>query len=426
MIELILIFSQIIFLFFIFSFSIVQLFVKKKINYFDKISINVIFILNILLISSILNINDKLIFLLLIILSFLAFLKELKFKKNIIKDFNILLILFIFLTFIFSINLAGNLYFGWDAKFFYFLKTLNFYENQNIANLKKIPAFDYPHLGSYIWSFFWKYPFNLNEYFGRIFYVFIYLLSIFCLFNSLKIENFHKSILIILAILLSWSYEIFSGLQEIIVFSLIILTSKFSYEILLNNQNKRKIWNIIILLGITNLNFWIKNEGIFFSLFLIVLLMLLDKFTIKERLLIILGITFITCVRLLLFYQYNTELDSFHLNKTLFNLELETILEKSKIVLFYIPVYLTQVPIYFVSIPFLFLLILKNGVNKINLYMLLFFFFNFIFIFFSFLFTLENVEFQSRVGMQRILFETSGFYFLIIIHLLNKNNKKYD
>ena len=56
--------------------------------------------------------------------------------------------------------MANELEFGWDAKFFWFLKTINFYQNNDLLSLSKLPATDYPHLGVYIWSFFWKFPFN--------------------------------------------------------------------------------------------------------------------------------------------------------------------------------------------------------------------------------------------------------------------------
>ena len=64
-------------------------------------------------------------------------------------------IIYIFLIIFFiSITLASNLEFGWDAKYFWFLKVLNFYQYESLYNLDKLPATDYPHLGSFIWSFF--------------------------------------------------------------------------------------------------------------------------------------------------------------------------------------------------------------------------------------------------------------------------------
>ena len=69
-----------------------------------------------------------------------------------------------------------------------FLKTLNFYQHNNVENLKNLNVRDYPHLGSlpmalYIGNF----PFNYNEYFGRMSYVVIYLVSIFTFYFDLKV-----------------------------------------------------------------------------------------------------------------------------------------------------------------------------------------------------------------------------------------------
>ena len=49
-----------------------------------------------------------------------------------------------------------------------------------------------------------------------------------------------------------------------------------------------------------------------------------------------------------------------------------------------------------------------------------------LFIFGAFIFSMENVEWQVRVGLKRVMFETSGFYLIAIAYLINKIQKKYD
>ena len=71
-----------------------------------------------------------------------------------------------------------------------------------------------PHLGAFLWSFFWKFPHNNYEYLGRIFYVFFYVLAIISFSNCLKTETFEKLIFSILLISLTYNYELFSGLQR--------------------------------------------------------------------------------------------------------------------------------------------------------------------------------------------------------------------
>ena len=106
------------------------------------------------------------------------------------------------------VDVADQIFFGWDTKTNWFFKTLNFFQNQDIKNLKEFNNFDYPHLGAYIWSFFWQFPFGSYEYLGRIFYVFLYVLSIFSISNCLKLEIYEKIIFSILLIFII-IYEIY-------------------------------------------------------------------------------------------------------------------------------------------------------------------------------------------------------------------------
>ena len=108
---------------------------------------------------------------------------------------------------------------------------------------KEFNNFDYPHLGSFIWSFFWQFPFGHYEYLGRIFYVFLYVLSVFSISNSLKLETYEKIIFSILLILLTYNYKLFSGLQDIVIFSVILLFSRFAFIIF---QKTHKINNTLI------------------------------------------------------------------------------------------------------------------------------------------------------------------------------------
>ena len=115
------------------------------------------------------------------------------------------------------------------------------------------------HLGNLIWSLFWKFPFNYNEYFGRIIYVIIYLILIFGFFFNLKINKIKKLIFILLTIIITYEYALISGLQEILIFSLILIASKFAYY-LFSEKNIINQTNLIFyILLITNACCWIKN-----------------------------------------------------------------------------------------------------------------------------------------------------------------------
>ena len=145
---------------------------------------------------------------------------------------------------------------------FLVFKTINFFQENSLVNLDKLPATDYPHLGTYVWSFFWKFPFNNYEYLGRIFYIFFYVICIFSFCELFKTNNVNKFILSSLIILMTYNHELFSGNQEILVFSLVLITTKLCHQIL-NNQKENQYLNIILILLSFNAALWIKNEGFF-------------------------------------------------------------------------------------------------------------------------------------------------------------------
>jgi hypothetical protein len=421
--EITLIFLQILFISIFFSSSYLQLNKKITINslgFFEKTSMNLIMILNIFLLLSFINIDLKIVYLSFFFLNFSLFIIN-KIKNHTIYKFNIYVSLLILLTFIISIDLANNLYLEWDAKFFWYLKSLNFYENQSFENLKNIAAFDYPHFGSYLWHLFWKYPFNVYEYHGRIFYVFLYTFSIFLLFENLEINVLKRIILILITILVTYSYNInFSGNQEILVFSLIIIATKYSFY-LFYNEKKINRWEIIlVILGASNLLAWIKNEALFFSLILIFSLLLAAKLKNNEKIIFILGSLLIIILKSLIFWKFQTVLSSFEFQNTFGEINLINILNKIKVIIFYLTVYIIQIPIYLIFVPVIFFIFFNFKIDNVKLYIFYFALLNFLFIIIAFLFAMQDVEWQARVGMKRVLFETSGFYLISLLYLIKK------
>jgi len=398
-----------------------------KFTFFDKLSINLIFFMNLLFFISILNIK---VYSILYIYCFLLFLflilnfKNFNFNKIKINYFFITLLIFIFLI---SIDIADQIFFSWDAKSNWFFKTLNFFQNQNIENLKRFNNFDYPHLGSFIWSFFWKFPFDSYEYLGRIFYVFVYVLSIFSISNCLKLEIYEKIIFSILLVSLTYNYNLFSGLQDVLIFSIILLFSRFSFFIFEKSSKINNTLIILIILGIFNILCWIKNEGIFYGIFLLISLATTYSFSRKDKIFILLGSALILCLRLLLFNYYNTELNPeyFEINKTL-EFDLELIIDKLKTITFYILIYLTQNPIYFLTIPLLIFIFFKYPRKNITKFIVYFLFFNLAFIYLTYALKMTEVELLIKASMSRVIFQTSGIYFLIIVIYINDYAKFFN
>ena len=65
----------------------------------------------------------------------------------------------------------------------------------------------------------------------------------------------------------------------------------------------------------------------------------------------------------------------------------------------------------------------KNIINFVVLFLLL----NLTFIYLTYMFKMTDVELLIRASMKRVIFQTSGFYFLIVIiyinHYVNSKNK---
>ena len=293
MIEILLIFLQILFLSLItiYSIPVLKYNINVKNNLIDKLSTNLIIITNLILIFSLTNLNDYILLTFLILLSLFFLIKN---RENILIKLDFKFFFAIFIIFLISLSLANKLDFGWDAKFFWFMKSINFYENEKLFNLNKLPATDYPHLGSYLWSFFWKFPFNTYEYHGRIFYIFLYIISIFSFFEILKVNLLNKIIYITLTIISTFSFELFSGNQEIIIFSLSLLCAKYCYLILDNENKKKIIFYLFMILLIFNFAIWIKNEAIFLiGFFLVCIFFLANLNKTHKTILIILELLFI-------------------------------------------------------------------------------------------------------------------------------------
>ena len=142
--------------------------------------INIIIHVNILLVLSFININTQVFFYLVVLLSLIAniifMLDSQKFKLN----FNDLLIFVVFIIFTlgFFFKISVDLKLEWDGLNHWFPKTLNFFNDLNIKEINELGFSEYPHLGPYIWAFFWKSSYLQHEYLGRLFYVYLYLVSL--------------------------------------------------------------------------------------------------------------------------------------------------------------------------------------------------------------------------------------------------------
>ena len=421
MIEITLIFFQIFFIGFLVSLSIPNVKINSTLatSLMESLILKSIIFINALLVFSLLNFNLNYLIISLIIFILILTLKEKKRFKISLNLKNFLIFVYIFII---SIVLTYDLELGWDAKFFWFLKTINFYQDNSLLNLEKIPATDYPHLGSYIWSFFWRFPFDSYEYLGRIFYVFLYILSIFYFCEIFKSNETYRLILSSLIILTTFDVELFNGNQEIIIFSLMLVAAKLSYE-LVAQKIKNPTNHLIFLLLSFNAALWIKNEGLFLLGFILFIILFFGNLNLNQKKFVILASVILITSRFIILFFLNSELESFEFEKTFSHSFFENLSLNLKIISFYSFVYSLSLPLITLSLLVLLLNIYLFKIDKIQLFIIFYFLLNVLFIFAAFMLSMEDIEWQVRVGLKRVMFESSGFYLLTIVYLFNKIKK---
>lgn len=235
-----------------------------SLNYFDIIFCNIIFHVFILLIISLsfLKVNLLAYFLVILIISLILNLNFL--KKNMLKNINIYIIIFPVICYSIFFEIAYTATLGWDGLAHWFWKTKNFYQNQDIGNFKNIPFPQYPHLGTFLWSFFWKNSLFNYEYIGRLFIPYIYIVALFSICADIKNKLFG---ILFLLLLIAASYDLFlfSGYQEYITFAYICFLSKLVFLDKKNFQDKL-FSNSLIIIGSFCL-LWIKQECLFYVIF---------------------------------------------------------------------------------------------------------------------------------------------------------------
>ena len=233
-----------------------------SLNYFDVIFCNIIFHIFILLIISFFKINVLAYFL--IILTISSITNIFFFKKNMLSSINIYTIIFPFICFSIFFEIAYHAILDWDGLAHWFWKVNSFYQDQDIEHIKNLPLPQYPHLGSYIWSFFWKNSLFNFEYIGRLFIPYIYIVSLFSVCVDIKNKLF-GFLLILLLISASYDIFLFSGYQEYITFSYFCFLSKVVFWNKKNYSARLFSYTIIIIGSFCLL--WVKQECLFYIIF---------------------------------------------------------------------------------------------------------------------------------------------------------------
>jgi len=387
---------------------------------------NIILILNIFLLLSFFKINLTIIFASLFLINFFLFLfnfsdisKEIFLKKNINLKF-----VFIFICLCFFFKTASNLELGWDALSYWLSKTNNFYNNKSFFEM---PHSASPQLGSYIWAFFWKNSFMQKEYLGRLFLDYLYLISIFTIGISLNTKSNLKKITFILCLILfTFDYNnTLSGYQDYFLFSLLVFCSKILVEL---NSRLKKNQNLIryyLLIMTSILLPWVKNEGIFYSIFIGIVFFFINSQTFNKKIFFLFIILMNIVMRISL-AKFILETDQiFHFPFTL-DIIFQNIFNIKELIYrnFYISFYLIrsifQYPLILINlIAIVFSLRYLKYLDNKKIYYI-FLFLNLIFIYGIYIITTSPLIWHLQTSMSRLLLQTCGFYIFLLVDLINK------
>ncbi len=450
MIEIYQIIFFVIFFSFIF-FSPINYSLYKKIygnynyNIFDIASINIIIFLSIITILSFTNIKTNFIYYFIILASLLSHILNHKkyfimLKKKIILK---LFIFFIFFNFAIYINLANNLALGWDSFIHWMPKAVFFYNEGTYQDLDDYHSLVYPHLGAYIWAFFWKNSFLHLEYTGRLFYVFIYSVSIFSISTLvLNFNNFNKKTILrsIIFFILFFHFfsssdhlinssndHFFGGYQEVLIFSLLVFASKLFYLIKIKNNINLNI--TIIFFTVSYLLIWIKDEGLIYCMILTFLFLFHINTTKSLKISYLISMLLLVYAQIFIENVYSSNLSYFNINtffheKLIQNLISFDFLSRSLLILKYFVISCLKSPLWiFILFIFSFIYILNERINKMN-YCLTFLILNLLFLYGVYLHTPHDLSFMLTSSMHRLLLQTSGFYTIVILVFTHQLIKK--
>ena len=402
-----------------------KLFYQNKNTLTESITLNFLLTANIVLVLSFFNLRlTDIISLYSIFLLFLFFffLKNKLFelsKKDIYPLFDFFVI-FLFSAIIFF-DISNKLILSWDNEKFWLFKKLSFYNNYSIENLNNFPRPHYPFLGGLLGSFFWKISFITHEYASRLYLGLVYVLSIYLLIENLKITKLKKLIILLLFILITYDYfRLFSGNQEILIFSFICFALNSCYKI----KNKENIFlNLFIFFLSSNLLIWTKQEAYFYVFFLLFTLFFVFKLRIKSKIYFLIFLIFLIFLRILIYKIYGFEIS---LNKDVANeLSFQIFIESMKIervlVILKYSIFALFQNLYLLFGLVLILIngFLKNKIFYINFYLLI----NIMFIFSAYLLLNDAQhphEFQVKTGIDRLIFNMSPIIILLFVEMVNK------
>jgi len=401
-----------------------SLFNVKKIYLFDFLSINFLINTILLLFLSFTKFNFQVYLLALIscsiifnIYQFIKYEPKYDFLK---KE----LIFFLIITLIISIKLSANPTLSWDGLENWYFKAQNFFYGLNFFNLNETLGINYyPHLGTYLWGIFWKSSFFEYEYYGRIIYVYIFVLSIFTISDLIKDNHLIKPVFTSLIVIICYDEFLFGGYQDVLLFSFLIFTSKYLYFYLKTSDNKYLLLSFLYL----NLLPWIKNEGYIFVIIAIVSLSCFINLLKKREIILFMILSILLILLKFIIFNNYLSINPTHGANLKFNYEINGFIEFLKIFLPGLIVAIFRYKIWILIIMgFVFIFRLKQ-VNKKNIFYkflkinFVIYFLSLVFIYYDFLDEPRGLYWWIHTTLDRFLYSISGSFIILLVLILEQN-----
>ena len=279
-------------------------------------------------------------------------------------------------------------------------------------------------LGSLSWAFFWKISNFEHEYFGRMFYLALYCFGLFNFLSLIKLDRNLKTISFLLLVMITYDYWHFRGTQEILIFSFLLILSKYLFNLILENKSSK--FNLIIILLFLNLIIWTKNEGILLSLIISFIILIFFKENLRFKLIFLSVPIFLIFLRFAIFKFYGLDLDlsqdfDFSNIITIFMNNFKT--ANIYIILKYVVYSTVKFPHIILSLFFALMIIFDRKLFKKIIFLYVYLFLSIFLIFFIYLSSPQKLEFMVSTGSLRLLFEFSAPYLLFILFFFRERIK---
>jgi hypothetical protein len=219
------------------------------------------------------------------------------------------------------------------------------------------------------------------------------------------------------------------GYQEYLIFSLLLFCSKILFLLNVNKKISNNFFYYLILIMTVILLPWIKNEGIFYSIFISIIFFLFNFIYLKKKIIFII-IIFINIVTQIFFIKFHFQSDQIFqvplIQETIFKnfFKFEEFLSRLLIISYYIFHGLVKYPLILINLISILIIYIYRKHLAVPNFFIIFFFLNLIFLYSIYMVTTHPLIWHLQTSIKRLMLQTSGFYIILLSVIANKNSFK--